>query len=54
MCKTFDSVLGLFDFSSLSTKVSAEILEKLELRNQAKKEKDFEKADALRDELLSL
>jgi cysteinyl-tRNA synthetase len=29
-------------------------MEKLNLRNEAKKEKDFQKADALRDELTSL
>jgi len=54
MCKTFDSVLGLFDFEALNSEISPEILQKLDLRNQAKKEKNFEKADALRDELLSL
>lgn len=54
MCKTFDSVLGLFDFEALNTEISSEVLEKLELRNQAKKDKNFERADALRDELLSL
>jgi cysteinyl-tRNA synthetase len=55
MFKTFDFVLGLLDFSILDTSdIPAEIMEKLNLRNEAKKEKDFQKADALRDELTSL
>lgn len=55
MFKTFDFVLGLLDFSILDTSdIPAEIMEKLNLRNEAKKEKNFEKADALRDELTSL
>lgn len=53
--KTFDNVLSLLDFSILeSGEIPKEILEKFEERNNAKKSKDFEKADILRDELLSL
>lgn len=55
MYKTFDSVLSIFDFSILETEViPEEIMKKFEERNLAKKEKDFEKADKLRDELLEL
>jgi cysteinyl-tRNA synthetase len=55
MYKTFDSVLSIFDFSILESEViPADILEKLEMRNEAKKEKDFAKSDSIRDELLAL
>jgi cysteinyl-tRNA synthetase len=55
MFKTFDFVLWLLDFSLLDTSdIPAEITEKLHLRNEAKKAKDFATADALRDELASL
>ena len=55
MYRTFDSVLSVFDFEILNeVEIPAEILEKLEARNTAKKEKNFAGADALRDELLSL
>ncbi len=54
--ETLNQVLGIIDFSILEIKeeISAEILEKLENRNNAKKEKDFEKADLIRDDLLVL
>lgn len=55
MLKTFNEVLGIMDFSLMEKwEISKEILEKLELRNTAKKDKDFTLADSLRDELLSL
>jgi len=54
----FDEVLGLDLLSSdnkKSVSVSEEvILKKIEERNVAKKNKDFSKADSIRDELLSL
>ena len=54
MFKTFDEVLGIMSFDILEKKqeeIPKEILEKLEERNIAKKEKNFELADKLRDEL---
>ncbi len=54
LCKTFDSVLGMFDFALLEIEISDEISQKLAQRNEAKKQKDFATADALRDELLNL
>jgi len=55
MFRTFEEVLWIFDFSILEKeeKVPENILSKFEERNNAKKEKDFEKADKIRDELLS-
>lgn len=55
MCKTFNQVLWIFDFNILEKKenIPVLILEKLEKRNIAKKEKNFELADKLRDELLN-
>jgi len=54
MFKTLNEVLWIFDFSILEWKeeIPDNILNKLEDRNNAKKEKDFEKADKIRDELL--
>jgi len=53
--KTFNEVLGIIDFSLLKEeKIPKEIMEKLEHRNKAKKEKDFILADALRDEISAL
>jgi len=52
--KTFNQVLGIFDFDILDwekEEIPSEILEKLEERNKAKKEKNFELADKLRDEI---
>ena len=55
MFKTFEEVLWIFDFSILedNNEIPDNILSKFEERNKAKKEKDFEKADKIRDELLS-
>ncbi len=53
--KTFNEVLAIMDFGILEEKleeIPEEILEKLDARNTAKKEKNFELADSLRDELL--
>ncbi len=54
MFNTMNQVLWIFDFSILEDweEISEEILKKLEKRNKAKKEKNFELADKLRDELL--
>jgi cysteinyl-tRNA synthetase len=54
MFTTMNQVLWIFDFSILewSEEISEDILKKLEERNNAKKEKNFELADKLRDELL--
>lgn len=53
MFRTFNSVLRIMDFENLDNdEIPEEILKKLEERNLAKKEKSFEKADKIRDELL--
>ena len=54
MLVTMNQVLWIFDFSILekSDEISEDILKKLEERNSAKNEKNFELADKLRDELL--
>jgi cysteinyl-tRNA synthetase len=56
MFMTFNEVLAIIDFKILkeNNKVPEEILKKFEERNEAKKEKDFEKADKIREELLVL
>jgi cysteinyl-tRNA synthetase len=55
MFKTFNEVLAIIDFDILKDEeISEDILKKFGNRNKAKKEKDFEKADEIRDELLSL
>ena len=55
MYKTFDSVLSILDVKILAEeKISDNIMKMLEERNQAKKEKNFTKADSIRDELLAL
>jgi cysteinyl-tRNA synthetase len=52
MFHTFNQVFGILDFSILEEEeIPKEVLEKLERRNTAKKEKDFEKADAIRAEI---
>ena len=54
MFKTFNDVLWIMDFSileSLDEKIPQNILEKLEARNKAKSEKNFELADNLRNEI---
>lgn len=48
----FDKVLGLNLTSVEEIEVDSEILKKIELRNQAKKDKNFILADQIRDELL--
>jgi cysteinyl-tRNA synthetase len=54
MFETMNQVLGIFDFSILDeiANISKEALLKLEKRNDAKKNKEFDLADKLRDELL--
>lgn len=54
MFETFDQVFSLLDLEILESEVeiSEDIQEKLEARNAAKAEKNFELADNLRDELL--
>lgn len=56
MFKTFNQVLAIIDFEALNKddEVPEEILKKLEDRNTAKKNKNFEEADRIRDELLAL
>lgn len=55
MFKTFNQVLGIIDFDIVVfDEIPSEILSKLEERNTAKKSKNFELADKLRDELISL
>jgi cysteinyl-tRNA synthetase len=52
MFNTMNQVLWIFDFSILEEEsIPKEILNKLEERNNAKKDKNFELADKLRDEL---
>ncbi len=52
--KTFNEVLAIMDFDNLDEDIIIpdDILKKLELRNDAKLEKNFELADKLRTELL--
>lgn len=57
MYKTFDQVFAIIDFSVLdevNEEVPGDILKKLEERNNAKVEKNFELADSLRDDISSL
>jgi cysteinyl-tRNA synthetase len=55
MFKTFNQVLAIIDFDVLKDEeIPANILKKFDERNKAKKEKDFEKADKIREELLKL
>ncbi len=51
MFKTYNQVLWIVKFDFEEEKIPDEILQKLEMRNTAKKEKNFILADALRDEL---
>jgi cysteinyl-tRNA synthetase len=55
MFKTFEEVLWIFDFSILddNEEISDDILKILEERNIAKKDKNFEKADKIREQLLN-
>lgn len=52
LLKTFDSVLSLLDAQKKNEEIPAEIQNLFENRNEAKKNKDFETADSVRDELL--
>lgn len=52
LLKDFDHVLGLIFFKT-EEKIDPKIIEALEKRQQARKEKDFTLADKLRDEILS-
>jgi len=55
MFKTFNQVLAIIDFDILDTEeIPLNIKELFEKRNLAKKNKDFDTADSVRDELLSL
>ena len=57
LIEEFDKVLSLDllkeDIKTVSLDLEKEVLAKIEERKNAKKEKDFAKADAIRDELLS-
>ena len=58
LIEDFDKVLSLdlideLDDSEIDSELESYIKEKIEERNQAKKDKDFAKADQIRDELLS-
>ena len=53
MFRTFNQIFSIIDFhQEADVEVPQDILEKLEKRNDAKKEKDFTKADTIRDEIL--
>lgn len=54
MFKTFNQVLWIFDFSITENieEIPENIMQKFNSRNQAKKDKDFQLADKIRDELL--
>jgi cysteinyl-tRNA synthetase len=55
MFKTFDSVFSLLDYSILDEeKIPENILKMFEERNNAKKDKNFDYADKIREELFSL
>lgn len=57
MFETFNDVLAIVDFEIIEAddeEIPADVEEKFEQRNQAKADKDFQKADELRDELLEL
>lgn len=55
MFKTFNQVFAIVDFDVVvSEEIPMDIISKLEARNAAKKSKDFELADKIRDELILL
>lgn len=55
MFKTFNEILWIVDFTdNTEVEIPVDIIEKLNQRNTAKKEKNFILADAIRDELDSL
>lgn len=55
LIKDFDSVLSLslLEDEKISEELEEYVLRKIEERNQAKKEKNYELADSIREELLS-
>ena len=55
LIKDFDSVLSLslLEDEKISKELEDYVLSKIEERNQAKKEKNYELADSIREELLS-
>ena len=52
MLKSWDQVFSLDLFNNVEVQDDPMILEKIALRNEAKKNKDFALADQIRDELL--
>jgi len=57
LIEDFDKVLSLSlieEEKSIDEKLEKEILEKIELRNQAKKDRDYQKADLIRNQLLDM
>jgi hypothetical protein len=53
IAKTFDQILAILDFSILEKQeVPEDILKIFEQRNTFKKNKDFQKADEIRDILI--
>jgi cysteinyl-tRNA synthetase len=55
MFKTFNEIFAIIDFDILKDEeIPKNILKKFEERNKAKKEKNFKKADEIRDELVAL
>jgi cysteinyl-tRNA synthetase len=55
MFRTYNQVLAIVDFDILEKQeIPSEIIAKLEERNIAKKDKNFDLADSLRDELILL
>ena len=51
MFQTFEQVLAIFRFDFEQAEAPTEIQEKLNARDQAKIDKDFDTADKLRDEI---
>jgi cysteinyl-tRNA synthetase len=55
MFKTFDEVFWIIDFTdNTEIEIPENVSEKLKLRNEAKKNKDFALADKIRDEIDAL
>jgi len=52
LIESFDKVLSLDFLKSNNISLDPEILEQIEKRNKAKKEKNYHLADSIRDELL--
>ncbi len=53
LLKNFNSVLGVLSFEKAIDQISSDLLEALEKRNQARANKEWAKADELRDLILS-